>query len=152
MNVSPDPAILADPRAYVAYHSIAVMGRPYTGGPDLDFLSRKSAKQLERSIGQEVWVITSLGRRPERYFLAGVYTPTSIDTTRNGESTIRGLGIPFEPSIDVTALPWFRALRTEQSNFSLGFSAIRSPDVIAALRSYRDAEPESSIFPDELPN
>ncbi|MGH8259581.1 MAG: HNH endonuclease [Steroidobacteraceae bacterium] len=139
-----------EPEAYVAYHSAVIMGGPYGGGTDFVFLSRKPEKQLHRSIGQEVWVIASEGQRPVRYFLAGVYTPHKIETKRDG-SRILGEGIPFEPPIDVTDLPWFRALRKEQNNFSYGFNRIRSQDVISILRSYRDVEPESSIFPNELP-
>ncbi len=141
---------LPDREAYVAYHSAAIMGAPYRGSQDLVFLSRKPEKQLRRSLGQEVWVIASEGRRPARYFLAGVYTPRRIEAKREG-SRILGEGTPFEPPIDVTGLPWFRALRKEQNNFSYGFNRIGSQDVITILRSYRDAEPESSIFPNELP-
>lgn len=119
-------------------------------GQDFVFLSRKPKKQLQRSIGQEVWVIASDGQRPLRYHLAGVYTPHAIDADRD-ESRILGEGVPFEPPIEVTDLPWFHALRKEQNNFSYGFNRVSSQALITALRGYRDAEPESSIFPNELP-
>ena len=138
-----------EPDTYVAYHSAAVMGRQYEGGRDFVFFSRKPEKLLRRSIGQEVWVIASDGERPARYFLNGMYTPRTINAEADGWHIV-GEGLPFDPPVEVSELPWFRALRTEQNNFSYGFNQIRSTDVIEALRRYRDAEPGNSIYPDDL--
>lgn len=138
-----------EPDAYVAYHSAAIMGRQYQGGRDFAFFSRKREKLLQRSIGQEVWVIASADERPMRYFLNGVYTPRAIEAQGDGWCIV-GEGVPFDPPIEVSERHWFRALLTEQNNFSYGFNRIRSQVVIDALRRYRDAGPGNSIYPDDL--
>lgn len=137
---------------YVAYHSASRMGRQYKArGARFGFSSWKPEAQLRKAIGQSVWVITSDGQRPSRYFLAGFYTPNTIEAAGDGWE-VWGRGTRCEPHIDVTRVAWFNVLRKEQNNFSFGFNRIRSPEVINALSRYANGFPRDSIFPDEVPS
>jgi 5-methylcytosine-specific restriction enzyme A len=129
---------------YVAYHSLSVMGHAYSGGRNLTFFSGKPRKQLEKAIGQLVWVVTSDDHRPKRYFLAGIYSPREI-LADNGSSTIVGTGTPFEPPIEITAFEWFKELQDEQNNFSYGFNRIKAPAIVQSLEKFQ--KPPSRALP-----
>ncbi|MEI9948335.1 MAG: hypothetical protein WDO74_04975 [Pseudomonadota bacterium] len=122
---------------YVAYHSAAVMGRPYTRnstGP-VSFVTSKPEKTVRRMLGHTVWVISGerSGRRTE-YHIEGNFEPTEL--ARSGEVwTISGPGNSLPAPLLVTDEPWFLELLNEQANFSLGLSPIRSVTVLAKLAS-----------------
>ena len=118
---------------YIAYHSVELMGHEYEPTENFRFFSRKSKSVLRRALGTRVWVV--VGRRDgsaTTFSLAGVFTPSEVRAVSDGFLII-GSGIPFRPSVDVTAEPWFRALLREQSNFSFGFNRIRDKDIVVAL-------------------
>lgn len=118
---------------YVAYHSVRVMGRDYAPATDFSFLTRKPEATVRAAIGSTAWVI--VGQRVSsrmQYLLAGAYTPCKV-VDEGGSWVISGPGTPLDPRLDVTTLPWFLTLKSEQKNFSLGFNRIQSTTVIDAL-------------------
>lgn len=131
---------------YVAYHSSELMGEDYQPTRNFHFWSRKSENFLRRSIGCRVWVV--VGKRVERrmtYQLAGVFTPSDIDSERNGFGII-GLGTPLRPPVAVTTLPWFKDLLREQNKFSYGFNQIRSKSIAAELQALLDTATNPEQF------
>ena len=63
-----------DTGEFVTYHSERTVGSQYSGtGQDFSFFSAKSEKVLQNALGRRVWVITSVGQKSPRYFLAGHY-------------------------------------------------------------------------------
>lgn len=137
---------------YVAFHSSQVMGYDYrTPKDDFHFTSRKPERYLRGAIGCRAWVIAStrVGSRTS-YRLAGMFSPSTI-ARENGKFGIWGQGVPLDPPLEVTTLPWFEELRREQNNFSFGFSRIRSANVIAELqRLLRSDASDVVIQPDEI--
>jgi 5-methylcytosine-specific restriction protein A len=124
---------------YVAYHSSELMGEKYQPTDNFHFWSRKPEKFLRNAIGRRVWVITSTSvRRHTDYKLAGAFTPSDVRREENGYG-ITGSGTPFRPPVEVTLLPWFKALIREQNNFSYGFNQIRSKSIVARLQEVLDA-------------
>jgi len=118
----------------IAYHSEATIGTPYRGrGLRFSFWSKKSQKQLQKALGQRVWVITSEGRTAPRYFLVGYYTPTKM-ISESEFRFLEGKGKHLQQRVDITELRWFKELFKEQNNFSYGnFSRIRSASIINTL-------------------
>jgi len=130
---------------YIAYHSAKVMEHEYIAPKDGHFYwwSGKSEAFLRSAIGCRAWAITSrLDGRRTVYSLAGVFTPSEL-RPENGGFAILGDGTLFQPPFDVTALPWFSDLRREQTNFSFGFSRIRSESIITELERFLHHEPTS---------
>jgi HNH endonuclease len=144
---------MIEPKAWdlVAYHSERAVGREYSGtGADFSFFSAKPEKTLKNALGRRVWIITSVGQRPPRFFLAGHYKPKRI-TSDGDVRYLEGRGIHIEPPIEVNDLDWFKDLYAEQNNFSYGnFSRIRSDAIVRGLEEALASA--VSIYPDELQN
>ena len=120
---------------FIAYHSAKVMGREYSVPKDGRFhwWSGKSEVFLRSAISCRVWVVSSkLDVRPTSFRLAGMFKPTDILPESGGYGII-GVGTAFEPTVEVTALPWFLDLRREQNNFSFGFARIRGESIVTEL-------------------
>lgn len=134
---------------YVAYHSIELMGEDYQPTKNFHFWSRKPEKFLRNAIGSRVWVIVSTREKQRMtYKLAGVFTPSDVRPENNGFG-ITGSGTPFRPPIEVTNLPWFKALFREQNNFSYGFNDIRSKSIVTRLQEVLDAATNPEQFSTE---
>ena len=124
---------------YVAYHNSKLMGENYQPTENFHFWSRKPEKILRNAIGCRAWVIVSAREsRRMNYQLAGVFTPSDVRREDNGFGII-GTGIPFRPPVEVTMLPWFKALFREQNNFSYGFNQIRSKSIVTRLHEVLEA-------------
>ena len=136
---------------YIAYHSSELMGQEYWPTEYFNFISRKAESFLRRAIGCRVWVIVSVRReRRMAYRLAGVFAPSEVHAQEDGIAII-GVGTPFRPPFEVTALPWFVALLKEQNKFSYGFNPIRSENIIVELSKLLEQYGgESVLEPDEV--
>jgi 5-methylcytosine-specific restriction endonuclease McrA len=145
-----DKARQPDTGEFVTYHSERTVGSQYSGtGQDFSFFSAKSEKVLQNALGRRVWVITSVGQKSPRYFLAGHYIPSRI--TQDGDVLyVEGKGMHLHPYVEISHLDWFRALFAEQNNFSYGnFSRIRSDAIVRGLEETW-ASSAATIYPDEL--
>lgn len=136
---------------FVAYHSIAQMGRPLQLEGTLNFVSRKVG-HLKKALGNTVWVVQgSPARGRTEYELLGAYIAKSLheESGASGAYRIGGAeGVEFQPPVPLNDLPWFPSLRKSQGNFGLGFNRLGDGGVIEALIALRDslntpAPPES---------
>lgn len=122
-------------RNYIAYHKIAEWGE-YSFREDgvFDHYSRHSRSRLERTIHQNVWVVS--GERINgsmAYKLCAVFQPDYIEPLEDEGTHVVGYGRAFNPQIELNDYPWFTELLREQSNFSFGLNEIRHSDILAGL-------------------
>lgn len=136
-------------RQYVACKKVEDWGPITEAGPEFTCWTVKRSKYIEKTLGQNVWVITSerTGSKTT-YKLCYVFTPEKF--VRSGAGYIlRGKGTGFVPHVDVTGQYWFGKLLDEQENFSRGLNETKDTNVIDALLSFIRV-PSSADFPDEV--
>ena len=136
-------------RHYVAYRKVEEWGPVDEVGPEFTHWTPKRMAYLEKTLGQNIWVISGEGKGDEMtYKLCHVFTPEKI--VRSGAGyVLRGKGTGFVPHADVTGQYWFGKLLDEQKDFSRGLNEIKDRNVIDALLEFIRV-PSSADFPDEV--
>jgi len=131
---------------FVAYHSAEVMGRAFAhdSSEPIVFLSNKSRRFLESSVGNRVWIVA--GEKVQsrmRYEVVGLFSPAGI-TRAERHFEVAGPGTLLRPPVDVTGRDWMATMLKEQANFSLGLNTIQSAEVITQLESvFATSEPRA---------
>lgn len=123
-------------RNYIAYHKVAEWGIYKTGSKrKFSHYSGHPLSKLEKTIGQNVWVISGDRIRGQMvYKLCGVYCPTRIAKSAGGGFSIIGEGAKFDPQIELTGASWLTDLLKEQRNFRYGLNEIRGGHIIESLQ------------------
>lgn len=119
-------------RHFIAYHSGERMGRSLAEGNPLNVLTNKSTRGLE---GNLVWFIESTGTRSKSYFLGSVFqvAETGSAQSQGFEHFASGPGHVFQPPIPLNGAEWFKDLRKQLANFSLGITEVKNSRYIDAL-------------------
>jgi hypothetical protein len=140
---------------YVVYHSTRRMGRPYGSAQGLNFFSSKVGL-LRKAIGNTVWIVEGIPDGAKtNYVLHGAYIAETVDSLKgtDGLYAIRGTkGTKVSPPQPLNRHSWFPALLKSQSNFSLGFNRLNSPELVRALTALlpRTAPPKRTEVPEDI--
>jgi hypothetical protein len=130
---------------FIGYHNAEKMGATFKAGLRNGFNASYNKKStMETALGQVVWVING-EKSPERkgrkdFTLHCGFRPDAgpyqIDADPLRYRIDGRRDFLFDPPLVVNDLGWFRALYEQQRNFSLGFSRVTDPGIVAALEEY----------------
>jgi len=118
---------------FVQYHNPEGMGGPYRRA-DADFaiLTNKDFGSL---VGSTVWLVTSKGQRPRRYFLCSSFIVDKVERRNHGRFKNRAVGSRGRDcDIEIGNEPWFPELTRTTGNFGLGLLPLSSKAVIEGLK------------------
>ncbi|MEI8235185.1 MAG: HNH endonuclease [Verrucomicrobiota bacterium] len=102
-------------------------------------VSKKSLKILQTAIGNRVWLFEGCGTttRNPVFSLAYSFLAEAAEGASAGkENRLSGSSVVYFENEALNDLPWFRKLKIEMANFSLGFQEVRNPEIIAQLEAY----------------
>jgi len=134
---------------YIAYHKVEEWGPVVEAGPEFTHWTVKRISDVEKTLGQNIWVISGESKGGERtYKLCHVFRPEKIIRSGGGH-VLRGTGTAFTPHADVTGESWFGKLVVEQNKFSRGLNEIKDRSVIDALLAFL-GPPSSAELPEEV--
>jgi hypothetical protein len=132
-------------RHFVAYH-IADKRGPLdrTRQHDIEAIgSKKSLKALQAAIGSRVWLFEGRGTTTGKPIFSLAYSfvaETAEDAPDGEEKQLSGSSVIYFEDEVLNDLPWFKRLKIEVANFSLGFQEVKNSDVIAQLAAYLATE------------
>ena len=136
-------------RHYIAYYKVEEWGPINDVGPEFKHWTAKPNAYLQKTLGQNVWVISGEEIRDKTiYKLCHVFRPEKIARSGAGYF-LSGNGKGFVPHVDVTGQNWLAKLLDEQNRFSQGLNEIKDGGVINALLAFIDT-PSFVDFPDEI--
>jgi len=141
-------------RHFVAYHKFDEWGDYYDSSEtELAHFSKRPEKQLEKALGQRIWVIGGeQTNRRTQYTLLSYFVPDTIEEVEEGGYNVVGSGLVFDPPVNLFSKPWLDDLLREQKNFSLGINEIKNPNVIEGLlAAERKRQATAFLLPDEIP-
>lgn len=120
---------------FVQYHNTEKMGYSASTMPEPRMFTDKSVKNVS---GNAVWLISGEGKSPKSFYLAAVFksnrTSTGTYDHPKYKNAAYGPGHIFGETIEVTRLPWFQQLKSDQKNFKNGLSEVTNVAIIAELQ------------------
>ena len=139
---------------FVAYNSDQLYGsyEIIDGTSEFKHYSGHPKTKLEKTIGQNVWVIsgTKVGKYTI-YKLCGVFQPELIRKRPKGGYHVIGEGTGFAPHIELNDYQWLADLIKEQGKFRFGLNRISNLRVIQGLKKASRTKQSEFRLPDELP-
>ncbi len=119
-------------RHFVQYHNPDLMGR-YR--PSLKNYAIVTNKFFASLVGGTVWLVTSKGQRPRRYFLCSSFVVDEVERDNAGRFRNRAIGSKGRDcEIEIGNQQWFPELLKTTGNFGLGLLPISSEAIIRGLR------------------
>jgi hypothetical protein len=127
-------------RHFVQYHNPDGMGGPYRRtNEDFAILSDKFFTEL---VGGTVWLVTSKGQRPRRYFLCSSFVVDKVERDNAGRFRNRAIGSTGKDfDIEIGNEAWFPELFKTTGRFSLGLLPISSGAVIEGFLGLQPSGP-----------
>jgi len=120
-------------RHFVQYHNPQRMGGPYRRS-DKDFAILTN-KDFDSLVGSTVWLVTSKGQRPRRYFLCSSFVIDEVERDKAGRFRNRAVGSTGRDcDVEIGNQAWFPELLKTTGNFGLGLLPISSKVIIRGLQ------------------
>jgi hypothetical protein len=114
---------------FVQYHNPEGMGGPYRHS-DEDFAILTN-KDFDSLVGSTVWLVTTKGQRPRRYFLCSSFLVDKVERGNSGRFKNRAVGSKGQDcDIEIGNEPWFPELMRTTGNFGLGLLPLSSARII----------------------
>jgi len=102
----------------------------HIGRSDEDFAILTN-KDFDSLVGSTVWLVTSKGQRPRRYFLCSSFIVDKVERGNRGRFKNRAVGSNGRDcDIEIGNEPWFSELMRTTGNFGLGLLPLSSKAVI----------------------
>jgi hypothetical protein len=119
-------------RHFVQYHNPDVMGQYRPSPKNNGIVTNKFFTSL---VGGTVWLVTSKGRRPRRYFLCSSFVVDEVERDNAGQFPNRAIGSTGQDcDVEIGNQPWFPELLKTTGNFGLGLLPISSKAIIQGLQ------------------
>jgi hypothetical protein len=119
-------------RHFVQYHNPDMMGRYRPSPKNYAIVTNKFFASLK---GGTVWLVTSKGQRPRRYFLCSSFIVDNVERGNTGHFKNRATGSKGQDcEIEISNHPWFPELLKTTGNFALGLLPISSKAIIQGFQ------------------
>ena len=123
-------------RHFLTYHNAQKMGYSCTKIPTPRARTGKPVRGLE---GSTVWLVAGEGGSPKSYFLAAHFVVDKCESDKHLgtklTNEVSGAGVLHGPRLRLDGSSLLEGLRRGSANFVSGFSEIRDPSVITALKA-----------------
>ena len=127
-------------RHFVAYHRADVRGlldREHQNCVET-IGSKKSLKALRAAIGSRIWLFEGRGTTTGKATFSLVYSfiAKDVEDAEEGEEKrLSGSSVIYFDDEALNDFEWFKKLKTETANFSVGFQEVKNTDVVAQLEA-----------------
>jgi hypothetical protein len=117
---------------FVQYHNPDLMGRYRSSQKNYGIVTNKFFTSL---VGGTVWLVTSKGRQPRRYFLCSSFVVDKVERDNAGRFRNRAIGSRGQDcDVEIGNQSWFPELLKTTGNFGLGLLPISSKAIIQGLQ------------------
>jgi hypothetical protein len=119
-------------RHFIQYHNPDLMGRYRHSQKDFAIVTNKFFTEL---VGGTVWLVTSKGQRPRRYYLCSSFVVDKVERDNAGRFRNRAVGSRGRDfDIEIGNEVWFPELLKTTGNFGLGLLPISSRAIVEGFR------------------
>ena len=137
-------------RHFVAYHKADDRGLlDRSEAFDVEAIgSKKSLKTLQSAIGSRIWLFEGRGTttgNPEFSLAYSFIAELAEDAAPGEERQLSGSSVVYFDDEVLNDYSWFKRLKTEVANFSLGFQEVKNEEVVAQLEAFLAEEELAEI-------